>query len=153
MKKRTQPAPIWSALSPWSRGVQAETTLIVAAGLGPGDDSREVWIFSRPGVLGGLLVATQLPFGVLVALPLLPLPLFVTLLSARICHGFDPWLARFMAVMAVAAVSAVSIVTKPKPRDWPLSRSMMTWASVTEPCASKAARSDSVVAPKERLPI
>ena len=50
------------------------------------------------------------------------------------------------------ADSALPMVTKPKPRDWPLSRSMITCTSVTSPWGVNAERSESLVALKERLP-
>src|SRR5580692_7545735 len=48
-------------------------------------------------------------------------------------------IAPFMAPTA-AASCALPMVTKPKPRDWPLSRSLTMWTSVTSPDAENAAR-------------
>ena len=58
----------------------------------------------------------------------------------------------FMAFIAVWASSSECMVTKPKPRERPLSRSSITLASTTVPCSAKAEwRSPSVVL-KDRLP-
>jgi hypothetical protein len=46
----------------------------------------------------------------------------------------------------------VPIVTKPKPRDWPVSRSWTMWTSVISPKEAKAARTLSLLALKERFP-
>src|SRR5262249_19033992 len=62
-----------------------------------------------------------------------------------------PWnWAPFMAAIASSAPSAIS--TKPKPRDRPVSRSMMTCARVTVPYWENASWRSSEVVPKGRLP-
>src|SRR6185295_2760527 len=60
--------------------------------------------------------------------------------------------APFMREIASAASSDVPIVTKPKPRDRPLSRSIAMWTSVTSPISENASRRESVVASYERFP-
>jgi hypothetical protein len=57
-----------------------------------------------------------------------------------------------MFEIAVAAACGLPIVTKAKPRERPVSRSVTTWTSVTSPFWVKAARTLSAVALKDRLP-
>jgi hypothetical protein len=54
--------------------------------------------------------------------------------------------------MAFTASSSVDIVTNPNPRLRPVSRSVITWTSVTVPKAENDSRSSSEVARKGRLP-
>ena len=61
-------------------------------------------------------------------------------------------MAPFNREIASAALSAVPMVTNPNPRGRPLSRSIAICTSVTSPSSEKAARTDSTVASKERLP-
>ena len=53
--------------------------------------------------------------------------------------------------MALRASSSL-ISTKPKPRERPVSRSVMTWAEVTTPTVPKRFASSSDVVEKGRLP-
>lgn len=57
-------------------------------------------------------------------------------------------------MMSIAAVAAPSsaMVTKPKPRERPVSRSVITTASSTVPCGSKAARRLSLLVAQARPP-
>src|SRR5207249_5756642 len=55
--------------------------------------------------------------------------------------------------IAFCASSAVFISTKPKPRDWPEKRSVMTVAERTLPLWAKYSRSPSLVVEYERPPI
>ena len=57
-----------------------------------------------------------------------------------------------MPSMAFLASSGVPMVTKPKPRGRPVSRSLTRWTSETAPNSSKAARRESVDVLKFRLP-
>jgi hypothetical protein len=53
--------------------------------------------------------------------------------------------APFIARIAAWACSSLAISTKPKPLERPLSRSIITFADVTLPCALKARCSESSV--------
>ena len=60
--------------------------------------------------------------------------------------------APFMVSMAFCASAGEPIVTKPKPRDWPVARSVTTWTSVTSPMRAKASRTVSTVDENDKLP-
>jgi len=57
-----------------------------------------------------------------------------------------------MVSIAFWASAGEPIVTKPKPRDWPVARSVTMWTSVTSPMRAKASRTVSIVDENDRLP-
>ncbi len=54
--------------------------------------------------------------------------------------------------IAVLAISGVANSTNPKPRDLPVSRSVMTWALVTSPCGAKRISRSADVVLNARFP-
>jgi hypothetical protein len=58
----------------------------------------------------------------------------------------------FISAIAFWASASVPMVTKPNPRDLPVSRSDAMCTSLTSPKGVKAARIESGVALKDRLP-
>ncbi len=58
----------------------------------------------------------------------------------------------FMPAMAACAASRVPMVTKPKPRAWPVCRSVTMCTSVTSPKREKASRTASFSVLNDRLP-